>query len=172
MSGRNSVRIESGARRVEEIAGKAPKGSIFGPSPWYVWKVLQNDKARYVVLSIGREVIVPGNSTAVVQVLDAAAKPIASWPFQAGYRMTPASASIHFSPETGSDLIAIEMTRYINGFTGDQLLLVRIENGAHQAVQNEYVFPNTEIGIIPTAKTVQEWLACWTRRTTSPCLPH
>jgi hypothetical protein len=58
------------------------------------------------------------------------------------------------------------MVRFINGRNvakeyfavgGDRLRFVRMENDEGEAVQNEYVYPNFEIGIVPAGNTEEEW---------------
>jgi hypothetical protein len=80
--------------------------------------------------------------------------------------MTPTNAWIESSKDAGSDLIVIDMDQFVNrrdvareyfGLSDDRLRLVRIENQKGEAVQNEYVFPDSEIGLVPDATTVEEW---------------
>jgi hypothetical protein len=153
-------------RRLENIIGIAPKPDILGPMPWNVWKTKLNGGTRYIVLLVESETIIPGDSTACVALFGASAKRIASWCFPTGHRMTPASASIEFSNDAGSDLIVIGMEQFINGrdvaseyfgLGDDRLRLVRLENHKGEAVQNEYVYPDSEIGLAPSATTVEEW---------------
>jgi hypothetical protein len=151
---------------VERIIGKAPSDGIFGTAVWHVWKARRNGRTRYIVLLVQEEAVIPGGSTACVVLSGASAKKIASWCFPTGWRMTPRNASIDFTNETASELIVIDMSQFVNGsdvareyfgFSDDRLRLVRIENHGGEAVQNEFVFPNYEIGLVPDAATVEEW---------------
>jgi len=110
---------------------------------------------------------VPGGSSACVLLFDAASKRINNWCFQTGWRITLDSASFEFSTDLGSDLIVLHMARFINGrnvakeyfaISSDRLQFVRMENDQGEAVQNEYVFPNYEIGIVPVGNTEDEWV--------------
>lgn len=153
--------------RLDLIVGKVPKGVMMEPSPWHVWKTNRNGVIRFVVLLGEPEIIVPGGSSACVLLLDGSLNRINSWCFQTGWRMTLDSASFDFSNDLGSDIIVLHMTRFINGrnvakeyfaLSGDRLRFVRMENDKGEAVQNEYVFPNFEIGIVPTGETDEDWI--------------
>jgi hypothetical protein len=58
------------------------------------------------------------------------------------------------------------MVRFINGrdvakeyfaVGSDRLRLVRLESAKGDAVQNEYIYSNYEIGIVPEGSTEEEW---------------
>lgn len=161
-------RLPNGTQsRLDLIVGKVPKGVVMEASPWHVWKTRRNGVIRFVILLGEPETIVPGGSSACVLLLDSRLHHINSWCFQTGWRITLDSASFDFSSDLGSDLIVLHMTRFINGrnvakeyftLSGDRLRFVRMENDKGEAVQNEYVFPNFEIGIVPTGETEQEWI--------------
>lgn len=111
---------------------------------------------------------IPGGATARVQLLDDTLKTVSDWSFQAGWRILLEDATFEYSAELGSYLIILHTSPVINGanvakeyfsVSGDRLRLVRIENDKGRAVQNEYVFPNCEIGIVPEAKTTSQWAA-------------
>lgn len=68
---------------------------------------------------------------------------------------------------SGVRLVALHMARFINGgniakeyfsTSNDQLKFVRAEDDKGRAVQNEYIYPNLEIGLVPDARTVGEWI--------------
>lgn len=101
--------------RLDRAIGKVPKGEIFEPTPWHIWKTNRNAVARYVVLLGEPESIVPGGSSACVLLFDGASKRINTWCFQTGWRITLDSASFEFSTDLGSDVIVLHMVRYING---------------------------------------------------------
>jgi hypothetical protein len=152
--------------RLHEIIGDVPKGYIMPPEPWHVWKTDRNGQTRYIVLLGEAEIIIPGGSTARIQLFDSAAKRINSWSFQTGWRITLDRASFEFSKDLDSDLIVLYTTPFINGrdvakeifaIRNDRLQFVRMEDAAGEAVQNDYVYPNWEIGMVPNARTVDEW---------------
>jgi hypothetical protein len=156
----------SAQKKLTDILGTAESGDIGDTAPWYVWKTNQNGRTRYAVLLVRPEWIIPGGSTACIVLFGPTTRRIASWCFQTGWRMTPANASLESPAEVGSDLVVINMTRFINGrdvakeyftISNDQLRLVRLENHQGEAVQNEYVFPNSEIGLVPIATSVDGW---------------
>jgi hypothetical protein len=153
--------------RLDLIVGKVPKGVMMEPAPWHVWKTNRNGVIRFVVLLGAPEVIVPGGSSACVVLLDGGLHRINNWCFQTGWRIDPDSALFDFSSDLASDVIVLNMIRFINGrnvareyfaLSGDRLRFVRMENDKGEAVQNEYVFPNFEIGIVPTGETEEEWI--------------
>jgi len=94
-----------------------------------------------------------------------AAKPV-PWSFQTGHRIDLVDASIEYSSNLASDLIVIHTVPVINGLnvakeyfaiSSDRLRLVRMENDNGVLMQNEYVFSVYEIGLVPNAKSVDEW---------------
>jgi hypothetical protein len=148
------------------LVGNIPKGYAGKPVPWYVWKTNSDGRTRYVVLLGERLAIIPGNSSACVQLFDSKARRINSWSFQTGHRLDLIDASIEYSSNLASDLIVIHTVPFINGLnvakeyfaiSGDRLRLVRMENDNGVLVQNEYAFPVYEIGLVPHAKSVDEW---------------
>jgi hypothetical protein len=123
--------------------------------------------------------IIPGGTSATVQLFDHASTMIRSWSFQTGWRNRLTDASLAYSAELDTDLLTIRTAPVINGrdiakeyfaFGGDSLRLVRLEDSKGAAVQNEYVFPNYEIGIVPSAKSVQDWIALLQSRDKSDVL--
>lgn len=155
-------------QRLDEIVGEVPKGLIMEPDPWHVWTTDRAGRTRYVVLLGEPEFGTPGGSSACVQLFDAAAKRIGSWSFQTGWRITLDSASFELSSDLANDMIVLHMSRFINGrnvakeyfaINHDRLQFVRMEDDKGEAVQNEYVFPNFEIGSHPDANTVDQWAA-------------
>jgi hypothetical protein len=152
--------------RLDKIVGKVPKGHMSEPAPWHVWRTNRNGYARYVVLLGEREGIIPGGSSACLQLFDATARRISSWSFQTGWRIDLDRGSIEFSNDLASDLIVLHMARLINGrnvareyfaISNDRLQFVRMENDKGEAAQNEYVYPNLEIGVVPDASTMDQW---------------
>ena len=150
------------------MVGEVPKGVQNKPIPWHVWKTNHNGVVRYVVLLGEREMIIPGGSSACVLLFDGAAKRIKNWCFQTGWRINLDRALFDFSAELGSDVIILHMNRLINGrnvakeyfaISADRLQFIRVENDKGEAVQNEYVFPNFEIGDVPPVDTEGEWIA-------------
>lgn len=153
-------------KRLIKVVGVMPKGSILEPLPWHIWKTNHGGPARYVVLFGEEELIVPGGSSACVLLLDSALRRVNSWCFQTGWRITLADASFEFSRDLASDVIVLHMARFINGrnvakeyfaIGGDRLRLVRMEDDKGNAVQNDYVLPNYEIGVVPAAKSEEQW---------------
>ncbi len=151
---------------MNRAVGEVPKGVITEPAPWHIWKTSRDGLSRYVVLLGEPEVLVPGGSSACVLLFDGASKRLRSWCFQTGWRIDLDRASLEFRTDLASDVIVLHMVRFINGRNvakeyfavgGDRLRFVRMENDKGEAVQNEYVFPNFEIGIVPAGNTEEEW---------------
>jgi hypothetical protein len=158
---------ESEQSRLDRIVGKVPTGNVMEPTPWHVWKTNHKNVTRYIVLLGEPEIIVPGGSSACVLLFDRASKRINNWCFQTGHRITLDSASFDFSTDLGSDLIVLHMVRFANGrnvakeyfaISSDRLQFVRMENDKGEAAQNEYVFPNHEIGFVPAGHSEDEWV--------------
>jgi hypothetical protein len=153
-------------RDLDVLVGKIPTGYAMVPVPWYVWKTNGDDQTRYVVLLGESLSSIPGGSSACLQLFDSRAKKINSWSFQTGWRINLVDASIEYSTDLASYLIILDTARAINGLniakeyfaiSGDRLRLVRMENDKGALVQNEYVLPVYEVGLVPDAKTVDEW---------------
>lgn len=153
---------------LNDLVGSLPAsgGVEMEPAPWHVWKATRDGQTRYIILLGAPEFIVPGGSSACVQVFDPLAKKLSSWSFQTGHRITFVDASIEHSSPLATDLIVLHMSRFINGrniakeyfaLDHDRLRLIRLEDDQGKLTQNEYVFPNYEIGLVPDAKTVEEW---------------
>jgi hypothetical protein len=151
------------------IVGVTPTGGAFDlqPQPWRIWKTNRQGQTRYVVFLGQRLWSIPGGSSACVQLFDAAAKKMKSWCFQTGWRIDLGGASLEYSGDLGSDLLVVHTAPVINGqniakeyfaISEDRLRLVRLENNKGELVQNEYVLPNYEIGIVPGAATSEEWV--------------
>ncbi len=163
----NDTVSHSDLSRLEEIVGEVPKGYFAPPIPWRVWRVQNGAEARYIVLLGERESGIPGGSSACIKLFDATGARVKSWSFQTGWRMNLSSASLESSAGFDGDLIVIHIQRLINGrniareyfaLSHDSLRFVRMEDDNGRAVQNEYVYPNFEIGGIPEANGVDEWL--------------
>jgi hypothetical protein len=103
------------SQRLERIVGEVPKERLTEPRPWHVWKTNRSGQTRYVIL-LGEDLaLIPGGSSACVQIFDAVAIRINSWCFQTGWRITLVSAAIEYSNDLASDLIVLQMARVING---------------------------------------------------------
>jgi len=154
--------------QLQQLVGSAPKGFMMEPNPWHIWKLDRNRQTRYVVL-LGEDLgIIPGGTSACVQLFDGTLKRYQSWPFQTGWRNILIDASVEHTTELGTDLLVIHTVKVINGrdiakeyfaIGDDRLRLVRLEDSTGEIRQNEYVFPNYEIGTVPSAQTIQGWTA-------------
>src|SRR5262249_59297628 len=87
--------------------------------------------------------------------------------FETGWRVDLVDASIEYSKDLAADLIILHTAPVINGrnvakeyfaVNGDRLRLIRLEDDKGRLVQNEYIFPNFEIGVTPGVKTLNEWI--------------
>jgi hypothetical protein len=111
--------------------------------------------------------MIPGGSSACLQLFDNRTRRIDSWSFQTGWRIDLVDASIEYSSDLESDLVILHTAHVINGrpvareyfaIGGDRLRLVRVEDEKGELFQNEYIYPNFEIGVVPDAKTVDQWV--------------
>ncbi|MFN7923955.1 MAG: hypothetical protein U0Q16_27890 [Bryobacteraceae bacterium] len=153
--------------QLSALLGEIPKGYMAPPAPRYVWTSNQSGRTRYFALLAESVMVIPGGSTARVVLLDAGGRQILGRSFQTGWRMTPGRATFRYSPGLGRDLVALDMERFANGrniareyfaISGDDLHLIRLEDDKREAVQNDCVYPNYEIGFAPPAKTVAEFV--------------
>jgi hypothetical protein len=154
------------AVELKRLAGSVSIGYMMEPSPWYIWKTDRSGRARYVMLLGESLVLVPGGTSACIQLFDATPTLIRNQCFQTGWRNQLISASLEYSEELSSDLVVIRTLPVINGrdirkeyfaISEDRVRLVRLEDSGGAGVQNEYVFPNYEIGAAPPAQTVEAW---------------
>jgi len=159
---------EKDQMRLERFLGKVAKGYWMEPAPWHVWKTITNAQVRYIVLLGEPEIMIPGGSSASVQLFDVTGRRIGNWCFQTGWRMDLRSASFEFSSNLGNSAIILGLARFINGrniakeiFTinNDKFRFVRMESDKGEVVQNEYVFPNYEIGVVPDVSGVDQWVS-------------
>lgn len=152
---------------LNKIVGETPEDFRLPRSPRNVWKTARDGSPRYVVFLAETLVIIPGESSACVLLLDGKLQRLGNWCFQTGWRLSPTRASFEFSAALGCDLLTLEITRYVNGcnvtkeylaLCDDRLQFLRIEGEEGEAVQNEYVYPHYEIGFPPEAKTEEAWI--------------
>ena len=145
---------------LKNILGDVPKGLLMPPDPWRVWKTDHAGQVRYIVLLGEDAATIPGGSSACIEIFDAARKKVGSSWFQTGWR------NIFVAGELENDMVVISTAPVINGrniakeyfsIGGDRVRLVRIEDDKGALVQNEYVFPNSEIGPVPEANDVDAW---------------
>lgn len=139
-----------------------PAGFMRELSPWHIWKL----RTLYVVLLGQNLAMIPGGTSACIQLFDAGLTRIGSWSFQTGWRNLLIDASLESSPQVGADLLVLRTSPVINGrdiakeyfaLGNDRLRVIRLEDSKGAAVQNDYVFPNYEIGVIPSARSVEDW---------------
>jgi hypothetical protein len=97
---------------------------------------------------------------------EAGGRNVISQCFQTGWRNVLVAASFDYSTSLASDVVVLHTVAVINGrpiakeyfaVSQDRILLVRLENDKSEIVQNEYVYPNYEIGLLPDAKTIAQW---------------
>jgi hypothetical protein len=156
---------EAELKQLRHLVGDIPLG--FGLEPWHVWRVSHIGHARYVVLLGQNLFFIPGGTSAKVELFDPASTMMRSWSFQTGWRNELTDASLTHSTELNTDLLVLRSAPVINGrdiaveyfaINQDDLRLVRLEDSKGAAVQNEYLFPNSEIGIVPSAQSLQDWI--------------
>jgi hypothetical protein len=102
----------------------------------------------------------PEGTFARIQLLDAAGKPLGDWSFQTGWRVFLKLAIHEYLSRLRADVVVFDTGPIKEYFAvGDGgLRLVRLEDGQGRAAQNEYVFPNFEIGMAPAAVSVDQWV--------------
>jgi len=152
--------------RLNRTIGRVPKG-FEEPGPWRVWRTNHNGVTRYIVLLGAPMLTIPGGSSACVLLLDNRMQRVNNWCFQTGWRINLDRATLTYAALIGSDMIALHMRPVINGrniareyFTikDDQLRFVRLEDDKGDAVPNDCLLPNFEIGIVPTPSNDEAWI--------------
>lgn len=155
---------------LDRLVGQVPKGFVSEPGPWRVWKTDRNGTPRYIVFLAEDLSIIPGGSSACVVMLYAATlqRRRDTWCFQTGWRIYPNDVTFEFSSDLGSDVIVLHIARYVNGpdiskeyfvLDQDRFRLIRLEDINGKAFPNNYLFPNYQIGPIPTSSAEpQDWL--------------
>lgn len=136
------------------------------PRPWHVWEMKREGTTRYVMLLGKREDVVPGNSSACLQLFDGKGARINNWCFQTGYRSQLVHASMQYSMALSADLIVLHMQHFLGrpiakefyAIGDNRVQLVRVEDIRGKQAQAEYIYPDWEIGIMPQPKTVDEWI--------------
>jgi hypothetical protein len=159
---------ENELMRLYELTKNDSMTHPLGPQPWHLWKTNGAHPARYIFLLGAPLFMIPGGSSASVQLFDATENSIATWSFQTGWRINLVNASLEYSSKLSGQLMVLRTQPAVNArniakeyfaIAGDRLRLVRLENDKGELVQNEYIFPNYEIGLIPLAKTTEDWAA-------------
>ena len=171
---------EGESHALTKLLGEIPKGYMCEPAPWHVWQTSRDGQTRYVVL-LGEDLgIIPGGTSACLQLFDADGKRIISRSFQTGWRNVLVDASIEYFTSLASDLVVLHTAAVINGrpiakeyfaISQVRIRLVRLENDKSEIVQNEYVFPNYEIGLVPEARTIDEWAGLLQSKDVADVLP-
>jgi hypothetical protein len=156
---------------LRELLGRYRKGELPRLFPHKVWRVVLDGQSRFVVFSGKHLNQVPDYSVGAVDLFNARAEKLRSWTFQTGWRIFLKGAAWEHSLTLGADTLVLQLEPVINGrnirkvyfsLGNDRLRLLRMENDQGKLVQNEYVYPNFEIGIAPEAKSVEEYLALLT----------
>lgn len=157
----------SGYADLDEIVGTVSDDVTVHPLPWHVWKTTQDVETRYVVLLARHLLTIPGGIWACVRLFDSGGHRIASWTFRSGWRADFSGASFEYSPRLGCDVMILrteaafggrDITREFFALKHNKLTFVRLENSGGSLVSNNYVLPNYEIGVVPDAKSVSEWI--------------
>lgn len=155
--------------RLDAFLGIKTTGTIAADTafPWRIWKRAGSSRSRYIVLMVAPVIWIPGGSAAAIRYYDEKATLFKEWRFPVGWRISPDRAFLDFSPALGTDLLTLEMTRFVNGryikreyysLTDQSVRLVRLENEEGQAVSNVYYMLTYEIGPRPVAaSTDEEW---------------
>jgi hypothetical protein len=145
-----------------------PKVLTVGPDltfPWYWWKATGARPSRYVLMRGAGLFTIPGDSYAGVVLYDASLHKIKTWSFSAGHRINLYDAAIEYSGDLDTDVILLKSGAVINGedvakqyfaFSGDQLRFVRLEDHRGALALN-YYSRGAPLGILPEAKTADEW---------------
>jgi hypothetical protein len=148
---------------VTQLIGKVP----LWQQPWHVWKTSRNGQERYVLLMRQSVFSIPGSSYGAIQLFDRSGSRVRSWSFKIGSQMYADQATFEFSEDLNCNLITFQ-TKSIKGrniareyfaLKYDQLRLIRLEDDKGQAVQNEYLYPNNDIGLVPDAYSTFQWIS-------------
>jgi hypothetical protein len=152
--------------QLQRLLEPIPKGFMMEPAPWHIWKLGHESEMRYVVLLGEGPMSIPGGTSVCIQLFDAASTRIESWSFQTGWRNFLIDASIESPVQLDTRVLVLRASPVINGrdiakeyysLGDDRLRLVRLEDSKGAAVQNEYVFRDYEIGLIPSGHSVEDW---------------
>jgi hypothetical protein len=152
--------------RLKELLGEVPMGYMMKPTPWFVWKTDHDGQTRYIVFLGEGEILIPGGSSARVQLFDGSGKTAGAWSFQVGWRIFLDGVSFKYSKDLGSDLIVLRTNPVVNGrdigkeyfaISNDRLRLVRLENGKREITQNEYIYTQGGVNLVPDATNVDQF---------------
>lgn len=142
------------------------ENSFSVPAPLYVWKITRQN--RFVVFCLARMRTNRSGGAASIHLFDATGKRVAAWPFRTGNRLKLASAALVYSDSLRTDLIVFESTPVIDpqrakrqyfAITADRLHFIRAEDDSGEMLPNVDSWPLETMGIVPEAKTADEWIA-------------
>jgi hypothetical protein len=111
---------------------------------------------------------IPGGASACVLLLDSAGNRITISSFEIGWRTVLTGATMEHPSDLGGYLIDISISPVINGrpianeyfaVRNNRVQLVRLEDDKSKPVQNSYEYPNSQIGPIPDAISIEDWRA-------------
>ncbi len=103
--------------RLNEIIGVVPKAGM-EPPPWHIWKTSRDNLKRYIVL-LGKPLLsTPGGSSACALLFDGELRRVNRWCFQTGWRITLESASLEFSDDLASDMLALHVFAVVEMLPG------------------------------------------------------
>ena len=131
--------------------------------PWYVWRMGEAGKPRYVVFEGQWLHIIPGNSSAAIHLFDEKGKKLDARYFLTGWRIDIWRAETSQDEELNEDIIEIRSRPVINGrsvkkqffaFSANRLRFIRMEDFDGKLIRNWYRWPNHTIGVLPEADSV------------------
>lgn len=140
---------------------------LFGPSPSYVWTTTNPTPKRFIVFEEDQLTFTPGASGAYLHLFDQTGKKLRYWELSVGWRMSLDKASFSYSKEleaylmtihTSPDNWGVDVARQYFTLSEDSLLCVRLEDSKGKLVSNDYEHPHSTHGLMPTAKTRDQWI--------------
>jgi len=169
LAGKNLQKISrdklASLRKLLADKGVESRHDIFF-SPWHVWATSRSLPERFLVFEGQPLYTIPGASSARIHAFDASNRKLKQWDFSTGWRIDLNHASMSYSDDLAAHLITIESSREINGrdvakqyftFTKDRLRFLRMEDSKGHILSNNYEYPNHTLGVVPEAKSHEDW---------------
>jgi hypothetical protein len=170
--GRDLRKLDSKSKAELEHAVSAlrPKpdepASLFGPLPWYLWRLPAQGKVRFVLFEGQPIFMIPGTSSAAVHLLDEKGAELGCSEFSTGWRIDLISASLHQEPPLELPVIDVrtdpvingaDICRQVYGILENRVTLLRIEDSGGRVLANNYYNPNHTIGPDAPVRSAEEW---------------
>lgn len=169
MVGKSAEKLHSDHQATLNTLFEIGDGKFLDPDLWHLWTYTTPDKSvRFVAFAGQHIMMIPGQSSARVVILDGSGKVLLRSSFSTGWRIDITNAMFSFDKHLNCQLLELASAPVINGrnirrqlfgIVDDRLLFLCMEDDIGTVLRNSYLSPNHTIGGSPPAKTLDGCLA-------------